>query len=56
MGETVDVLVISGNYGTGTRGGKVSTFICAVLDDSPKASKDDTRYGSIELVSNDVLS
>ncbi|KAF9071362.1 DNA ligase 4 [Rhodocollybia butyracea] len=34
MGETVDVLVVAGNYGTGSRGGGVSTLICAVLDDS----------------------
>ncbi|KAG7093593.1 DNA ligase (ATP) [Marasmius oreades] len=32
MGETVDVLVVGGNYGTGSRGGGVSTLICAVLD------------------------
>jgi DNA ligase 4 len=49
MGETVDVLVVgmcvvlrlglvpngpsAGNYGSGKRGGGVSTLICAVLDD-----------------------
>ncbi|KAG8950113.1 DNA ligase (ATP) [Tulasnella sp. 424] len=46
MGESVDVLVISGNYGKGGRGGKVSTFICGVIDDSSKASKDETRIGT----------
>ncbi|RDB23717.1 DNA ligase 4 [Hypsizygus marmoreus] len=33
MGETVDVLVVGGNYGSGKRGGGVSTLVCAVLDD-----------------------
>lgn len=33
MGETVDALVVAGNYGSGKRGGGVSTVICAVLDD-----------------------
>ncbi|KAJ7623294.1 DNA ligase 4 [Roridomyces roridus] len=33
MGETVDVLVVAGNYGSGSRGGGVSTLICAVRDD-----------------------
>ena len=33
MGETVDVLVVAGNYGSGRRSGGVSTLICAVLDD-----------------------
>ncbi|KZS94450.1 DNA ligase 4 [Sistotremastrum niveocremeum HHB9708] len=34
MGETVDVLVTGGNYGSGKRGGGVSTLVCAVRDDS----------------------
>lgn len=46
MGESVDVLVISANYGKGGRGGKVSTFICGVVDDSTKSSGSDTRYMS----------
>ncbi|OCH84742.1 ATP-dependent DNA ligase [Obba rivulosa] len=33
MGETVDVLVVAGDYGSGRRAGGVSTLICAVLDD-----------------------
>ncbi|KDR80522.1 hypothetical protein GALMADRAFT_240825 [Galerina marginata CBS 339.88] len=33
MGETVDVLVVAGNYGSGKRSGGVSTLICAVFDD-----------------------
>ncbi|KAJ7583239.1 DNA ligase 4 [Mycena floridula] len=32
-GETVDVLVIAGEYGSGSRGGGVSAVICAVVDD-----------------------
>ncbi|KAG9008171.1 DNA ligase (ATP) [Tulasnella sp. JGI-2019a] len=45
MGETVDVLVVSGNYGKGARGGRVSTLICAVVDDAPKSAKENqTRY------------
>ncbi|KZT52994.1 ATP-dependent DNA ligase [Calocera cornea HHB12733] len=34
MAETVDVLVVGANYGTGKRGGGVSTLICAVRDDT----------------------
>jgi DNA ligase-4 len=41
MGETVDVLVTGGNYGSGRRGGGVSTFICSVRDDS--AGENDTE-------------
>ncbi|KAF8551211.1 ATP-dependent DNA ligase [Imleria badia] len=33
LGETVDVLVVAGNYGTRKRSGGVSTLICAVLND-----------------------
>ncbi|CAK5273980.1 unnamed protein product [Mycena citricolor] len=33
LGETVDVLVVAGNYGSGSRGGKVSTLVCALADD-----------------------
>ncbi|KAI0289553.1 DNA ligase 4 [Russula brevipes] len=41
MGETVDALVVAGNYGSGKRGGGVSTLICAVLDDRDTAQADD---------------
>ncbi|KAG8906784.1 hypothetical protein FRB99_006161 [Tulasnella sp. 403] len=44
MGDTVDVLVVSGKYGSGSRGGRVSTLICAVKDDSPTAVAGETRY------------
>ncbi|KIM34526.1 hypothetical protein M408DRAFT_325903 [Serendipita vermifera MAFF 305830] len=37
-GETFDLLVVGGNYGTGSRGGGVSTLICAVRDDRPNAA------------------
>ncbi|PPQ67701.1 hypothetical protein CVT24_002757 [Panaeolus cyanescens] len=47
MGETVDVLVVAGNYGTRKRGGGVSTLICAVFDDR-RSYKDDEepKYNS----------
>ncbi|KAJ6518705.1 DNA ligase IV [Mycena sanguinolenta] len=41
MGETVDVLVVAGNYGSGSRGGGVSTLICAVVDDRRPPTDDD---------------
>ncbi|KAJ7252709.1 DNA ligase 4 [Mycena haematopus] len=48
MGETVDVLVVAGNYGSGSRGGGVSTLICAVIDDRRPPSDDDEepKYSS----------
>lgn len=41
MGETVDVLVVGGNYGTGGRGGAVSGLICAVAETGNGADEDD---------------
>ncbi|KAJ7077844.1 DNA ligase IV [Mycena belliarum] len=41
MGETVDVLVVAANYGSGSRGGGVSTLICAVVDDRHTADDDE---------------
>ncbi|KAF8216400.1 DNA ligase 4 [Mycena galopus ATCC 62051] len=41
MGETVDVLVVAANYGSGSRGGGVSTLICAVVDDRRPPADDD---------------
>ncbi|KZT65040.1 DNA ligase 4 [Daedalea quercina L-15889] len=46
MGETVDVLVVAGNYGTGRRSGGVSTLICAVLDDRHPSDDDEPKYSS----------
>ncbi|KAG8934827.1 DNA ligase (ATP) [Tulasnella sp. 418] len=46
LGESVDVLVIGGQYGSGSRGGKVSNLVCAVMDDSSTASKNIKRYMS----------
>lgn len=47
MGETVDVLVVAANYGTGSRGGGVSTLICAVIDDRrPDNLDDEPKYSS----------
>ncbi|KAH9975651.1 ATP dependent DNA ligase domain-containing protein [Russula compacta] len=45
MGETVDALIVGGNYGSGKRGGGVSALICAVLDDRNAANADeDPKY------------
>nr|GAT46734.1 DNA ligase 4 [Mycena chlorophos] len=48
LGETVDVLVVGGNYGSGHRSGGVSTLICAVLDDKHQSADPDEepRYRS----------
>ncbi|OJT11573.1 DNA ligase 4, partial [Trametes pubescens] len=46
MGETVDVLVVAGNYGSGRRSGGVSTLICAVLDDRRIQNDDDEHMYS----------
>ncbi|KAF9499593.1 ATP-dependent DNA ligase [Pleurotus eryngii] len=45
MGETVDVLVVAGNYGSGKRGGGVSTLICAVYDDRHQ-NDDEPKYST----------
>ena len=34
LGEEVDVLVMGGFWGSGRRGGMLSSFMCGVLDDS----------------------
>ena len=47
MGETVDVLVVAGNYGTGRRAGGVSTLICAVFDDRRTSEDDEPLYALI---------
>ncbi|KAF9244662.1 ATP dependent DNA ligase domain-containing protein [Melanogaster broomeanus] len=49
LGETVDVLVVAGNYGTRKRSGGVSTLICAVLDDRHE-DDDEPRYSSFVRV------
>ncbi|KAI0923774.1 DNA ligase (ATP), variant 2 [Taiwanofungus camphoratus] len=46
MGETVDVLVVAGDYGSGRRAGGVSTLICAVLDDRCPADEDEPKYST----------
>ncbi|KIJ55330.1 hypothetical protein M422DRAFT_57814 [Sphaerobolus stellatus SS14] len=48
MGETVDVLVVGGKYGSGKRGGGVSSLICAVRDDrnSNDEDEDEPKYSS----------
>ncbi|KAJ1304100.1 hypothetical protein OPQ81_008505 [Rhizoctonia solani] len=42
MSDSVDVLVVAGNWGSGRRGGKVSSLICAVRDDYSRASVSET--------------
>ncbi|KAH7924280.1 ATP-dependent DNA ligase [Leucogyrophana mollusca] len=49
MGETVDVLVVAGNYGSRKRSGGVSTLVCAVLDDR-HGDEDEPRYSSFVRV------
>ncbi|KAI0700108.1 DNA ligase 4 [Cerioporus squamosus] len=46
MGETVDVLVVGGDYGTGKRAGGVSTLICAVLDDRRVNEDENPKYST----------
>ncbi|KLO08051.1 DNA ligase 4 [Schizopora paradoxa] len=46
MGETVDVLVVGGNFGSGKRSGGVSTLICAVLDDRKANDDDEPKYST----------
>ncbi|OSD05522.1 DNA ligase 4 [Trametes coccinea BRFM310] len=46
MGETVDVLVVGGNYGSGRRSGGVSTLICAVLDDRRPNDDEEPKYST----------
>ncbi|KAF8433261.1 ATP dependent DNA ligase domain-containing protein [Boletus edulis BED1] len=48
LGETVDVLVVAGNYGTRKRSGGVSTLICAVLDD--RVEDGELRYGTFARI------
>ncbi|KAI0272769.1 ATP dependent DNA ligase domain-containing protein [Gloeopeniophorella convolvens] len=51
MGETVDALVVAANYGSGKRGGGVSTLICAVLDDTNTIDADEEpKYSSFVRV------
>ncbi|KAI8996590.1 DNA ligase 4 [Trametes punicea] len=46
MGETVDVLVVAGNYGSGRRSGGVSALICAVLDDRRYNDDEEPKYST----------
>lgn len=50
MGETVDVLVVAGNYGTRKRSGGVSTLICAVLDDRRPEGDEEPKYSTFVRV------
>ncbi|KAB5590537.1 ATP-dependent DNA ligase [Ceratobasidium theobromae] len=42
MSDSVDVLVVAGSWGSGSRGGKVSSLICAVRDDYSRADVSET--------------
>ncbi|KAG8751329.1 DNA ligase (ATP), partial [Ceratobasidium sp. 423] len=42
MSDSVDVLVVAGSWGSGRRGGKVSSLICAVRDDYSRAGVSET--------------
>jgi DNA ligase-4 len=42
MSDSVDVLVVAGSWGSGSRGGKVSSLICAVRDDYSRAGTSET--------------
>ncbi|KZV67055.1 DNA ligase 4 [Peniophora sp. CONT] len=44
MSETLDLLVVAGHYGSGKRGGGVSSLICAVRDD--RAESDEPVYST----------
>lgn len=50
LGETVDVLVVGGNYGTGRRGGGVAVLLCAVLDDRNILDGDEPKYATFVRV------
>ncbi|KAF9219810.1 ATP-dependent DNA ligase [Gyrodon lividus] len=49
LGETVDVLVVAGDYGTRKRSGGVSVLICAVFDDRHE-DDEEPRYSSFVRV------
>ncbi|KAI6010699.1 DNA ligase 4 [Pisolithus orientalis] len=50
LGETVDVLVVGGNYGSGKRSGGVATLLCAVLDDRNISDGDEPKYSTFVRV------
>ena len=50
LGETMDVLVVAANYGTGRRSGGVSTLLCAVLNDRQQDDDEEPKYSSFVRV------
>ncbi|KIK57415.1 hypothetical protein GYMLUDRAFT_247050 [Collybiopsis luxurians FD-317 M1] len=50
MVETLDLLVVAGNYGSGKRGGKISTLLCAVKDDLRSGGNGPERYSTFVRV------
>ncbi|KAF5391043.1 hypothetical protein D9757_003979 [Collybiopsis confluens] len=58
MAESLDLLVVAGNYGRGKRGGKVSTLLCALKDDLGLNNSGSDRYRTFVRVGSgltDVL-
>ncbi|TPX53672.1 hypothetical protein CcCBS67573_g09676 [Chytriomyces confervae] len=39
LGDDIDLVLVGGFYGTGRRGGKLSHFMCAVVDDSSDSAE-----------------
>ncbi|TEB36658.1 DNA ligase 4 [Coprinellus micaceus] len=52
MGETMDLLVVGGAWGTGKRGGGISRLICAVFEDRGKAADldEEPKYSTFARV------
>ncbi|RXW22137.1 hypothetical protein EST38_g3713 [Candolleomyces aberdarensis] len=46
LGETMDVLVVGGNWGSGKRGGGVSRLICAVMEDRRPDDDEEPKYST----------
>ncbi|KAF8740315.1 DNA ligase, partial [Rhizoctonia solani] len=42
MSDSVDLLVVAGKWGSGSRGGKVSSLVCAVRDDYSRSGVSET--------------
>lgn len=46
FGENLDILIVGGFYGDGSRGGKVSSFLCALRIDDTESDDHDPRYAT----------
>ncbi|KAI8338401.1 ATP dependent DNA ligase domain-containing protein [Chlamydoabsidia padenii] len=49
LGETCDLLVIGGKYGTGRRGNQIAQYMCALRDDRKSAS-DEPHFVSFSMI------